>query len=191
MRNFIRERLNKDNLGNLIFSLGMFTGIAIAFATDIMILSWVTIIGVPWFVRRKSLITFDKEKLEFTTSCGNKIKKSGAEFIILIFVSFGTMALVGLILDALKVKDSPLMLVSMLSIILFIPILYCVVRNFPIAVYFKKEAWGGDGIIEPYSSSENSRNNSHHLSNASNTQYESLITSPRYRDLSCNIFHNR
>ena len=47
-----------------MFCLLMIVGVAIAFATDTMILSWITIIGVAWLVKRKSEITFNKDNLD-------------------------------------------------------------------------------------------------------------------------------
>ena len=42
--------------------------------------------------------------------------------------------------------------------------MYCIIKNFPIAVYFKKEAWIAERCAEPYSSSDNWRNSQHHFS---------------------------
>ena len=52
MQSFIKARLNKDNFWNVMFFFGMFAGISAAFATNVMILSWITIVGVIWFVKR-------------------------------------------------------------------------------------------------------------------------------------------
>ena len=188
MRSFIQVRLNRDNFWNLMFFLGIFIGIAVAFATDIMILSWLTIIGVIWLVKRNSDITFNKDKLEFVINGNKIIKASGAEFILLIFASFGIMTLVGFILDSLKIDDSSILLAAMMSLLIFLPTLYCILRNLPIAVYFKKEAWIGNGTIQPYSSNDDWRNSHHH---SSNRIPESILTSPIYVSHSCNIYHHK
>ena len=141
MQDFIKARLNKDNFWNLMFFLLMFSGISTAFATNVMILSWITIIGVIWLIKRNSNIVFNKEKLAFVINGHKQIKTSGAEFMLLIFLSFGIMALVGFTLDKLKIDDSPLLLAGMMSLLIFLPVLYCILRNFPIAVYFEKAAW--------------------------------------------------
>ena len=73
----------------------------------------------------------------------------------------------------------------------FFPSLYCILRNFPIAVYFKKEAWITEGGTESYSSSEDWRNSQHHLSNTHSNIQESILTSPRYISHSCNIYHHK
>ena len=140
MRNFINARLNKDNLFNVLFFAVLAGGTAIAFATGIMILSWLAIAGSIWLVKRNSHISFDKQSLQFTIN-NKKVKASGGELIIMLLASFGITALVGFILDGLNVKDSPFILGMMMSLFAFIPVLYCIIRNLPIAVYFKKEAW--------------------------------------------------
>jgi hypothetical protein len=180
MRNFIKARLNKDNFWNLMFFLGMFIGISIAFATDTMILSWITIIGVIWLVKRNSDITFNKDKLEFVINGNKKIKTSGAEFILLMFASFGVMAMVGFILDSLKIDDSSILLAMMISLLIFLPTLYCILRNLPIAMYFKKETWITERS-EPYNSSDNSR----HFSTSS----DSKITCMSYDYLPGNMYY--
>ena len=191
MRSFIKARLNKDNFWNLMFCLLMFAGVAIAFATDTMILSWITIIGVVWLEKTKSEITFNKDNLEFVINGNKRIKTSGKEFILLMFVSFGFMALIGLILDSLTIDDSPILLAAMMGLLIFLPVLYCILRNLPIAVYFKKEAWITEGGTESYSSSEDWRNSQHHLSNTHSNIQESILTSPRYISHSCNIYHHK
>ena len=133
MRSFIKARLNKDNFWSLMFFFLMFGGISTAFATNVMILSWITIAGVIWLIKRNSNIVFNKEKLEFVINGNKKIKASGTEFILLMFLSFGIMAIVGFILDALKVDDSPLILAIMMSLLILLPTLYCILRNLPIA----------------------------------------------------------
>jgi hypothetical protein len=93
----------------------------------------------------------------------------------MLLASFGITALVGFILDGLNVKDSPFILGMMMSLFAFIPVLYCIIRNLPIAVYFKKEAWiDYSGKVCSDSFSDNSRR-----------------TNPHYSHLPYNIWHNR
>ncbi len=192
MRSFIKARLNKDNFWNLMFCLLMFAGVAIAFATDTMILSWITIIGVVWLVKRKSEITFNKDNLEFVINGNKRIKTSGKEFILLMFVSFGFMALIGLILDSLTIEDSPILLAAMMGLLIFLPVLYCILRNLPIAVYFKKEAWITEGGAESYSSSEGWRNSQHHLSTTESFMHPiNAYRDPRNSFLQGNIYHRK
>ena len=192
MRSFIKTRLNKDNFWNLMFFLGMFIGIAVAFATDIMILSWLTIIGVIWLVKRNSDITFNKDKLEFVINGNKTIKASGAEFILLIFASFGLMALVGFILDSLKIDDSSILLAAMMSLLIFLPALYCILRNLPIVVYFKKEAWIAEGCAEPYNSSDHWRGSQRHLSTTESFMHPiNAYRDPRNSFLQGNIYHRK
>lgn len=204
MQSFIKARLNKDNFWNLMFFLGMISGFGIAwlivsfsedkFPTSASIVCWITIIGVPWFVKRNSAITFDKEKKQFLNRNNEELNSRAPNFFLLIFLTGGLTALTGLVLDSARdsINDS-ITFAIICTIPILIPTLYCILKNLPIAVYFKKETWIGDGTIESYSSSDNWRSNSHHFSSAKKTSSskESLITSPRYRYLSCNIFHKR
>ena len=181
---FIASRLNKDNLFNVLFFAILAGGTAIAFATGIMLLSWLAIAVSIWLVKRNSQIIFDKKSLQFTIN-NKKVKASGGEIIIMLFASFGITALVGFILDGLNVKDSPFILGMMMSLFAFIPVLYCIIRNLPIAVYFKKEAWTSLELTGGSSSSssshfEQSKRNSmsySHLPN--NVWYSSHVR--RYR----------
>lgn len=195
MQSFIKARLNKDNFWNLMFFLTFFIELSIGYATPQPfggVIFWFAIIVAILLIKHNSHLTFDKEKLEFTTSQGNKIQKAGLLFIWLLIISFFLSAgIVGLITEWFSIKH--LLLEQFLFAFFFtlLPSLYCIIRNFPIAVYFKKEAWVGDGTIQAHNFSEHNRNNSHHLSDIHSNSRESLITSPRYRYLSCNIHHNR
>ena len=74
----------------------------------------------------------------------------------------------------------------------FVPTIYFILKNYPIAMIFNKTAWTkSDGTSASYNFSDNRRNNSHHFSSIHSSNKESLITSPRYRYLSCNIFNKR
>jgi hypothetical protein len=184
MRNFINARMNKDNFWNVMFFITLVGGVGIAFATNIMILSWFAIAGSIWIAKRNSSIFFDKEKSEFVINDNKRLKASGAEFIILMFASFGVMAIIGFILDGLKIDDSPLVLATMMSLLALLPIIYCIFRNLPIAVYFKKEAWSGGKSDSSYPS--RNRNNSKPL-----LGLERMRTDPLNSWNSTNIYHRR
>ena len=69
---------------------------------------------------------------------GNKrVNATGIGFIALLVVSLPITA----VLTDAKSK------LAILFVFWFIPALYCILRNLPIAVYFKKEAWIGDGTV--------------------------------------------
>jgi hypothetical protein len=183
MRSFIKARLNKDNFWNLMFCLLMFVGVTIAFATDTMILSWITIIGVVWLVKRNSEITFNKDNLEFVINGNKRIKTSGKEFILLMFVSFGFMALIGLILDSLTIDEN---LAVYNLVFWFVPTMYFILKNLPIAIIFNKTSWTkGNGTSVFDSSSSDWKNNYRHLS----TNSDSKITCMSYDYLLGNMYH--
>lgn len=184
MRNFINTRMNKDNFWNLMFCSALVGGVGIAFATNIMILSWFAIAGSIWIAKRNSSIIFDKEKLEFVINNNKRVKASGAEFIILMFASFGFMAIIGFILDGLKINDSPLVLSTMMSLLVLFPVLYCILRNLPIGIYFKKEAWSDGKDSSSYPS--RNRNNSKPL-----LGLERMRTDPLNSWNSTNIYHRK
>ena len=73
MRDFIKERMNKDNFWNLMFAVIIVGGTAIAFLTNILILSWFAIAISIWLAKRSASIIFDKKKLEFVINNNKKL----------------------------------------------------------------------------------------------------------------------
>lgn len=149
---FIASRMNKDNFWNLVYFVGMFSGISIAFITKFMILSWITIIGIIWLVKRNTNVIFDRYEQNspiFMVNGNKEVNATCIGFVGLLIVSFGLVALIRLIvLDGLKINDTPLVLaMTTLSLLMSLPALYCILRNLPIAVYFKKETWIGDDTV--------------------------------------------
>ena len=189
MRSFIKTRLNKDNFWNLMFFITFFIGLSLGYITPQPfggVIFWFAIISAILLVQYNSHLTFDKEKSEFTTSQGNKIKKAGLLFIWLLIISFFLSAgIVGLITEWVNIKYSLLEQLLFAFFFTLLPPLYCIIKNFPIAVYFKKEAWIGNGTTQPYSSSDNWRNSQHHLS----TNSDSKITCMSYDYLPGNMYH--
>lgn len=182
---FIASRMNKDNFWNLMFWLGMFLGFTSAALIDKQpisgIIGVVTLFGMPYLVKRNTEVSFDK--LEQGTPMfiinGNKrVNATGIGFVALLVVSLPITA----VLTGAKSK------LAILFVFWFIPTLYCILRNLPIAVYFKKEAWVGDGTV---SCSSNSRDRHHFSTTKTHSRKESIVTSPRYRYLSCNIYNRR
>lgn len=186
---FIKARMNKDNFWNLMFFIVMVSGVGLAFATGIMILSWFTIAGSIWLVKRNSNIAFNKDKLEFIINNNKNLKAAGGELIILTFLSFGLITIIGLILDGLKINGSPLILATMTSLLVLIPVLYCILRNFPIAVYFKKEAWIDYGSKSSYRFGGYKEHEYNRTFSKRNTR--DIIGNPAYRYMSCNIHYRR
>ena len=202
MRNFIKARLNKDNFWNLMFFFGMISGFSVAwlicsladkhFPASASIVCWITIIGVPWFVKNNSCITFDKQKKQFLNRNNEELNNRVPNFFFLVVLTGGLTALTGLVLDGAKdsVDDNiGVAIVAMMP--LLIPTIYCILKNCPIAVYFKKETWIGDGTAASYSADHRSGYNPHQSTQRTHTRPESIVTSPRYRYLSCNIYHRK
>ena len=116
-------------------------------------------------------------------------------FLLVVFTGGGT-ALTGLILDNSKHfvnNNLGLMIVGMMPIL--IPTLYCILKNFPIATYFKKETWIADGTQRSYGSSRDSARGTEH---GPFSRHISQINSPynkRYNPshsyLATNIYYRR
>lgn len=185
MRDFINSRLNKDNFWNVMFFATFFTGLSLG---NIMpqpfggIVFWLSPLAAVFLVKHNTQLTFDKKTLEFITSQGTKIQKIGLMFFWLLFSSFFLSAgLTGLIS---KTTDLNLFF----FFFTLFPALYCILRNFPISVYFKKEAWIGNGKTT-YGSIGSS--NRFHNTDVNTHNNRSIVTDPSYRYLSCNIYNKR
>ena len=190
---FIASRMNKDNFWNLVYFVGMFSGISIAFITKFMILSWITIIGFIWLVKRNADVTFDKMEQGapmFIINGNKRVNATGIGFVGLLIVSFGLvvglLALIEfIVLDILKINETPILLnIMSMSLLFSLPALYCILKNLPIAVYFKKEAWVGDGTVKY------GRDNSKTRPSTGNDSI-SFAHDYAYRHLSCNIYNRR
>lgn len=195
---FIASRMNKDNFWNLVYFVGMFSGISIAFITKFMILSWITIIGFIWLVKRNADVTFDKMEQGapmFIINGNKRVNATGIGFVGLLIVSFGLvvglLALIEFIVaNILKIGDTPILLEIMsMSLLFSLPALYCILRNLPIAVYFKKEAWVGDGTASYGSSSSSGYYSSNQYFFDRNRS--DIVHDYTYRHLSCNIYNRR
>jgi len=178
---FIKARMNKDNFWNLMFALMFFIGLTFGFIVPQPlggIMFWIFTIGAILLVKYNSHLTFDKEKLEFTTSQDFKIKKYGVMFIGLLLVSAALATGIISLFSDVNLKNSLLSEFFLTFFWAFFPSLYCILRNFPIAVYFKKEAWIGDGSKNSYRSS------------GMNNAFDSTKTSMSYDYLPSNMWHS-
>ena len=173
MRNFINARLNKDNLFNVLFFLGMSGGYNLASFLKIQpassIIALVTTFAMVFMVKRSASITFDKEKMEFIHSNGSRSKNNGIGLLLITLVS--SVLFIAFIVG----PENDITPIAARTSLIFFPVLYCIIRNLPIAVYFKKEAWiDYSGKVSSDSFSDNSRR-----------------TNPHYSHLPYNIWHNR
>jgi len=141
---FIASRMNKDNFWNLMFWLGMFLGFSSAAFIDKQpisgIIGVVTLFGMPYLVKRNTDVSFDKLEQGspmFIINGNKRVSATGIGFVSLLVVSLPITA----VLTGAHSK------IAILFVFWFIPTLYCILRKLPIAVYFKKEAWVGDGTV--------------------------------------------
>jgi hypothetical protein len=148
---FIASRMNKDNFWNLVFFTVMFLWFIMKDIIeqrplrDIICLG--LIIGIMYLVKRNSNIVFDKLEHNspiFIINGNKRINATGIGFVTLFVVSIPITAVI-------TGAESN---VTMSLVFWSVPVLYCILRNIPIAVYFKKEAWISDGTVP---SSGNSR----------------------------------
>ena len=196
MRDFINARINKDNFWNLIFATLLFVGMSLGFIIKQpfgWIICFIMTTAAIALVKYNCHLTFDKEKIEFTTSQGLKIQKAGVLFIWLMLIS-GFLAVVAVAL----IPEKGAIGVSLLNSILFsfffslFLSLYCILLNFPIAVYFKKEAWIGNGqSSHSAAGSDDISSNKLFDSMGSIDNNRSIVTDLSYRYLSCNVYHKR
>jgi len=183
---FIASRMNKDNFWNLMFWLGMFLGFSSAAFIDKQpisgILGVVTLFGVPYLVKRNTDVTFDKMEQGtpmFIVNGNKRVNATGIGFVGLLVVSLPITA----VLTGAKSK------LAILFVFWFIPALYCILRNLPIAVYFKKEAWVGHGTASYGSSSSGGYYSSNQYFFDRNRS--DIVHDHTYRHLSCNIYNRR
>jgi len=145
MRNFINARLNKDNLFNVLFFLLFFISLALGYIVPQplgVILALVMFASAVILVKVGSPLTFDKEKMEFTTSLGKKTKHIGLGFFFLVVASAFLGAVIATpICDAFNITGGVFEHLIISFFTALFAALYCIIRNLPIAVYFKKEAW--------------------------------------------------
>ena len=160
MRNFINARLNKDNLFNALFFLLFFMSLALGYIVPQplgVILALVMFASAVILVKVGSPLTFDKEKMEFTTSLGKKTKHIGLGFFFLVVASAFLGAVIATpICEGFNITGG---VFEHLIISFFTALfagLYCIIRNLPIAVYFKKEAWTSLELTGGSSSSSSS-----------------------------------
>lgn len=168
---FIQSRRTIDNFWNLMFFLGFVAGFAISIFIEFLtktttfagIVWWITILGVPYFIKKNSGITFDKESMHFMNR-DNEILNDRKPNTILMIICIGMSFVLGG-QGGVVFKDSMIKSVCMFffgSLSILGPVLYCMLKNFPIVVYFKKDNWIGGGYIVSDNSGYRYDNHGHH-----------------------------
>ena len=146
---FTEARLNKDNLWNLIFAailfVGLFSALTISQAIG-HIIGGISLIIAIILVKKNSNIEFDKEKFEFTSIDGNKFRTHGV-FLIwrILVIGFASIATSGFLTKSLDIENIALNNLILSFFFAFFFGAFSILRNFPVAVFFKKEAWISDG----------------------------------------------
>lgn len=186
---FIASRLNRDNFWNVVFAFLLF----LAWTAGLVIpqpfggiIFWLTLPGAILLLKCTSYLTFDKEKLEFTTSSGTKMRKGGLFVIPLFIISFFLSAgISGVITGWANISSSIIELLLFTLIFSLLPSLYCILRNFPISVYFHKNAWYVEGT-NTYSA-----NSTHHKHSKPLLSLSQLRNNPINSWHSTNIYRRK
>jgi hypothetical protein len=168
---------------------------------------WVVILTVPYIIKKNSLVTFDKESLQFFNRNNEALTDRAPNFFLLLIVTFAGGGFTAFILASLKDFINPSIFPAIFPAIftvvfIFVPTMYCILKNYPIAVYFKKEAYIGDGTARSFSTESynghNANNSYKHVGTMSRAHNHSSMSSPRnlyynpsYRSYSGNIWNNK
>lgn len=181
---FVKDRLNRDNFWTLMFWVGIAVGLALALNLSPKaggVIFWVTMIFIPWLIKRKHGMKLDKKK-HFLNSEGKSLKKKYPKNIYgMLLLSAFSFPLFGLLLDEIaKGVDIPDGL--LVSFPVFVLVLYFIMINCPISILFYRSAWSKN-ILGEYPTSDVKHNSSSSTS-------RSYTTDPAYRSLSSNVFHS-
>jgi hypothetical protein len=175
MRRFIASRINRDNFWNLMFFALWNIGLGLAFfiasiggkesvvGSIAMLACWVMIPGIPYFIKRNAGITFDKEKMQFLNREGQELNGRAPNVLLMISLTAICAALVTTCSDGSGqyTTNHIIVLSTFCVMITLVPTLYCMIKNFPIIIYFKKETWIGSGTTSNLTSNHT---RSHHTS---------------------------
>jgi hypothetical protein len=138
MKNFIKARLNRDNFWNLMLWFGMSLGWCLTFSIDelyptiSLITFWITLLGVPYAVKKANKLSFDIENGFFNKE-GRLLKTSYPKNILdIIILTFLLFPLECFIFEGMA---------GTLSLFFLTPILYFILKNCPITILFNKNAW--------------------------------------------------
>ncbi len=177
MANFIKNRLNKDNLWNLVFFIGItvIVGISELLAKNISA-GLVLPLTIPSFI----ISTYCFTKIAKLKQSDKHFKQSNPIFgQTLIFLSIMVVTFIVFPFFLLDGKIFMELLISnIVAWFLIIPTLYCISSNFPISVYFHKNAWV-----------DFDRNNSSGQSVGKNHS-KSILSLDRLRNDPINSWHN-
>ena len=182
MKDFIKSRMNKDNLWNLIFWMGMSLGWLLSWVLQAVfslsqpssIVFWGTIVIVPLVVTLANRTRFSKEE-QFTNSQGDSLKDRmpnlDSPSVILVGVVFASIA-------PMIFGHFFLFFGALLSVITF----SFITINCPISILFNIE------FLKQTREYSEAHPVEHKIKHNKTADY---VTDPIYRNLSCNIYHKR
>jgi hypothetical protein len=142
---FIKSRLNRDNLTNILFWLSMNLGLAVSSLFDEIsivlarVFFWMTVIFVPLIIRDFSGIAFVGNKTFLNSKGENLASKYPKRLGIFIFLTLAGTAFSGLIMNAYL--EGGINVTMLISIFFLIPTLYFIYKNCPISILFYKTGW--------------------------------------------------
>ena len=198
---FIKSRMNKDNFWNLMFWLGMSlcSGSFVLFSEYkydklSFLFFLLTILGIPFIVKKCTKITFNKEN-GFFNSKGESLKnRHPRAFGIVFFASIGIAALVGGLIDKHGENlDTSIGIIILFSTFFLIPTLYFIYKNCPISILFNKNAWCEEvtGITPNAHSMYNGSSSIHKSNNINNPTPINCRHSPNYSWMVGNIYYRK
>lgn len=190
MQSFIKARLNKDNFWNLMFLTLPSLAIFIAQSTmnavpGGLLILLATLIFAPYLVSRVNKVEYKNDMFHSSGTkrvlCPNMPEAVG-------FVLWSAIPFVAFWILFLHKKyphlDENLAIYNL--IFWFVPTIYFILKNLPIAFIFNKTAWAkSNGTSVFHSSNNNWRNNSRHFSVNSDSKH----TCMSYDYLPGNMYH--
>lgn len=155
LNQFISSRLNRDNLWNLFFSLGLASGFALAQLFDNdgstlpFFISLATIITLLVLIAFYNKVTINEEG-KFLNSNGTDITDRHPSLLALLFFTIGVPSFIAIILQASAMQH--LILPDIISFLILFsgPSLYFIIINCPIAIMFKSAIWVRRGKSENF-----------------------------------------
>ena len=149
MKKFIKDRLNKDNLWNLVFVGGVALSAGITQLLELLsvpnfvalfcLVATITI--VPYFLAKQNAVLYKKKK--FISKTGRDLTKNLPKYkhfflVMVLTVPFSVQSFF-FIKDNLRLLNDVLCVYT--TVILFLPISYSIIINCPFSIFFNKNLW--------------------------------------------------
>ena len=190
MKNWIKERLNKDNFWNVMFWVGICLNIVLIEVTDSILLFLISLVLIPVSLTKINKVKYTEDNI-FMTSSGrilNSIFPLQFSWVLAAMILLTAFVFVPFFIIPV-VKVTGFIIATFVGFPLLILTLYFIYKNCPISILFNKKAWSPEVLgVEPNRGGTNSDYKPFKY-NSSNNPYENPITSTRYSGCSWNI-HN-